>query len=161
MTRSLVVTALAWLAVGCKDPMLTERAESLGPDRGTYEIGPNHRAGFPCTWCHAKGSIAEPRFDLGGTVYSRADSDEALQGVRVRLFDRHGKEQTLESNQAGNFYFAEDELALEFPLWVKLEYGDEVTAMQTPIFRERSCAGCHLDPASPTSAGRVYLYEGK
>ncbi len=73
--------------------------------------------------------------------------------------DRHGKSQTLVSNQVGNFFLEEGALELEFPLWVKLEYQGEVTAMQTPIFRERSCAACHMDPANSKRAGRVYLWE--
>lgn len=159
MKRLLSICALAGVLTACEDPVLTERARSLGPDPGPYEEGPNHRAGFPCTWCHQKGSLSRPYFDLGGTVYARASSDEPLPGARVVLFDRHGKNQTLVSNQVGNFFLEEGALELEFPLWVKLEYQGEVTAMQTPIFRERSCAACHMDPANSKRAGRVYLWE--
>jgi hypothetical protein len=147
------------LASACDDPVLKARAESLGPDEGPYEEGPKHRAGDPCTWCHTEGGSAEPAFDLAGTIYARKDSAEPLPGVQVRLFDASGRQLTLESNQAGNFFVEDGELSLEFPLWVKLEQAGEVTAMQTPIFRERSCAACHLEPRSPKSAGRVYFVE--
>lgn len=159
MNRLLTLAALCLCLSACEDPVLKARAESLGPDLGPYEEGPFHRAGAPCTWCHTKGGDGESKFDLAGTVYDRAGSDRALSGVQVRLFDKHGKTQTLYSNEAGNFFLSEGDLQLDFPLWVKLEFQGETTAMQTPIFRERSCAACHMDPASPERAGRVFLWE--
>ena len=161
MKRLLLLAAVASFAGACNEPVLRDRAESLGPDPGHYEEGPLHRAGHPCTWCHAQGGSASPYFDLAGTVYAYRDSNEPLAGVTVRLFDNAGRQATLGSNQAGNFFFGEDDLKLDFPLWVQLEYQGEVTAMQTPIFRERSCAACHLDPAGTSSAGRIYLWESK
>jgi hypothetical protein len=92
-------------------------------------------------------------------VYARPGSNEALGGVQVHLFDQTGKQQTLVSNEVGTFFFVEGDLTLDFPLWVKLEYQGEVIAMKTPIFREASCAACHLDPASPSTVGHVYLWE--
>jgi hypothetical protein len=149
---------VAVAATGCEDPVLREREKSLGPDTGAYPEGPYHRAGDPCTWCHTEGGSADP-LDLAGTVYARKRSKEPLEGVVVRLFDRAGRQATLRSNLAGNFFFEQEELPLSFPLWVQLEYEGEVTAMQTPIRRERSCAACHRDPASPSSVGHVFLSE--
>jgi hypothetical protein len=151
--------ALSMLALACEDPVLREHEQSLGPDTGGYPEGPYHRAGTPCTWCHAEGGSASPHFDLAGTVYSRAGSQQALAGVNVHVFDESGRQATLQSNEAGNFFLGNGDLELDFPLWVKLEYQGEVTAMQTPIRRERSCAACHLDPAGASSAGHVYLWE--
>ncbi len=161
MSRFTALLAFS-LLTACKDPVLVKRAESLDPDTGPYEEGPNHRAGFPCTFCHAEGSTARSVFDIAGTVYAHAGTNEALRGVQVRLFDRDGDELTVTTNESGNFFLREGELApVDFPIWAKLEYQGEVTAMQTPIFRERSCAACHSDPATPQSAGRVYLLEGQ
>ncbi len=159
MNRFFAIALVAALTSACEDPVLRQKAESLGPDPGRYEDGPNHRAGFPCTWCHTDGGTASPILDLGGTVYANPSTTEPLKDVLVHLFDRKGRTLTLPSNRAGNFFLAEGALPLEFPIWVKLEYGDQVTAMQSPIFRERSCAGCHMDPANPASAGHVYLWE--
>lgn len=158
MKRLGLVVVLSVLSLGCEDPVLEKRAESLGPDEGPYEEGPLHRAGDPCTWCHTSGRV-DPHFDLAGTVYERRDTKLPLGGVRVHLYEQSGKQQTLVSNAAGNFFFSEGDLELEFPIWVKLEYQGEVTMMQTPIFRERSCSACHLGPASPESPGHVYLWE--
>ncbi len=153
-----LIAAVSVLAWGCEDPVRSARIESLGPEPGTYPVGPNHRGGQPCTWCHTKGGTAR-HFDLAGTVYARPSSQEPTAGVRVRLFDESGGERSVLSNEAGNFYFAEGELKLTYPIWVKLELEGEVVAMQTPIFRETSCAGCHREPASPSSPGQIYLQE--
>ena len=159
MKGRVAFAVLLPLTIACDDPVLEQRASSLGPDTGSYPEGPYHRAGDPCTWCHAEGGQAESHFDLAGTVYARADSAEPLAGVTVRLFDRGGRQLTLESNQAGNFFVDDGQLALEFPLWVRLEYQGETTSMQTPIFREPSCAACHLEPRSAESAGQVFFEE--
>lgn len=160
LARHHATGLLLVLACGaCEDPVLEQKADSLGPDPGPYEEGPLHRAGFPCNWCHDEHGGREPHFDLAGTVYERRDSAQGLGGVQVHLFDQSGHQQTLISNQAGNFFFVKGDLALDFPLWVKLEYQGEVTAMQTPILRERSCAACHLEPASSSTVGRIFLRE--
>jgi hypothetical protein len=147
-------------AVACDDPALREKAESLGRDPGPYKNGPLHRAGQPCTWCHAEGGIARGhKLDLAGTVYVTKGQPEPLVGATIRVFDRKGRQATLYSNAAGNFFFAEGELTLPFPLWVEVESGGTTKPMKTPIFRERSCSACHLDPAGPSSAGPVYLID--
>lgn len=161
MTRWLLFVSLALCASACRDPALDAKAEALGPDYGPYEEGPLHRAGFPCTYCHAKGGKTGPHFDLAGTVYEKKDSPDGLPGVTVRLFDAKGRQQTVGTNEVGTFFLEEDELELEFPLWVRLEYGDEKRCMKTPIHRERSCAACHFDPAGPSRTFRVYLRDDK
>ncbi|MBE7483016.1 MAG: hypothetical protein HS104_23955 [Polyangiaceae bacterium] len=157
MKRWLLLLPAVLAASACRDPALDAKAEALGPDPGPYEEGPLHRAGFPCTYCHAKGGRAEPNFDLAGTVYAEKDSPEGLPGVTVRLFDSKGRQQTVGTNEVGTFFLEEGALELEFPLWVRLEYGDERRCMKTPIRRERSCAACHFDPAGPSRTFRVYL----
>lgn len=157
---SLTVAAALTLASACKDPVLEARVEALGPDTGPYPAGPNHRAGAPCTLCHMEGSAASSPFDLGGTVYARVSPKQGLGGVKVRLFDNEGDELGVVTNEVGNFFLRKGELGpIDFPIWVELEYQGEVTAMQAPIFRERSCASCHTDPAGPTSPGHVYFRE--
>lgn len=157
MKRLLLLSALAWLPLGCDDPALQAKADALGPDPGPYEEGPLHRAGFPCTYCHAKGGKTGPHFDLAGTIYSEHDSTEGRAGVTVRLFDRNGRQQTAKTNEVGTFFFEEGELELEFPLWVRVEDGERTRQMETPIHRERSCAACHRNPAGPSRRWQVYL----
>jgi hypothetical protein len=155
----ILLLGVLMLATACEDPVLSAKADSLGRDQGPYEAGPLHRAGDPCGWCHAKGGKAHPYFDVAGTIYAHQSSSEALPGALIHLFDRHGKQVTLQSNQTGNFFAGEGELGLEFPLWVAVERDGKTTKMITPIFRERSCSACHLEPQSPSSAGRVFLWE--
>lgn len=159
MIRRLIPIVSLVFAAGCEDPTLQARAESLGPDPGPYEAGPLHRAGHPCTWCHAPGGKTGPYFDIAGTVYLHKGSAEAVAGARIHLFDQSGREQVLESNWVGNFFLNEGELTVSYPLWVKVEHQGKTIAMQTPILREKSCSACHLDPASPSSAGHVYVLE--
>ncbi|MCK6532804.1 MAG: carboxypeptidase-like regulatory domain-containing protein [Polyangiaceae bacterium] len=157
MRRLLVLLAAALVASGCRDPVLEAKADALGPDPGPYEEGPLHRAGFPCNHCHARGGRASPHFDLAGTVYADKDAAEGLEGVTVRLFDSTGRQQSVTTNAVGTFALGEGALELDFPLWVRLELGDEVRSMQSPIFRERSCAACHRNPASPNRHWQVHL----
>jgi hypothetical protein len=82
-----------------------------------------------------------------------------LVGARVDLVDAEGREYTVHSNCVGNFYVEMDDWRPRFPLWVKLTYGELSIAMETPIQRERSCAGCHADPGGSASVGHVYLSE--
>lgn len=160
MTRRCCSLALltALLASGCEDPTSAARIESLGPEPGDYPVGPSHRPGQPCTWCHSEGGNAEP-FDLAGTIFLRPGSRAPATSVRVRLFGPDGKQRSALTNDAGNFFFRRGELGLSHPLWVKLEGQGQLRAMQTPLRRERSCAGCHRDPAGPSSAGHIYLLE--
>lgn len=157
MKRLLLPGFFVLALLACEDPVLRAKADALGPDPGPYEEGPLHRAGFPCTYCHSPGGRAEPNIDLAGTVYKDKEAQEGLPGVTVRLFDGAGRQQTMQSNEVGNFFLGEDELELEFPLWVKLEWGEESRAMQSPIFRERSCSACHRDPAGPSRTFHLYL----
>lgn len=158
--RRWLAFAAALAPSACTDPVLETKLDALGPEPGPYAPGPNHRAGAPCTVCHAEGSSARSAFDLGGTVYARASSKEGLPGVKVRLFDSEGDQLGVITNQVGNFFLREGELgAVDFPVWVELEYQGELTAMQSPMFRERSCATCHSDPPGPSHAGHVYLWD--
>lgn len=157
MKRLLVIFGFALAVGGCRDPVLQAKEEALGPDPGPYEEGPLHRAGFPCTHCHAKGGSADPELDLAGTIYADQNATEGLAGVTVRLFDSAGRQQTTTTNEVGTFMLEEGALELAFPLWVRIELGDEVRSMQTPIFRERSCAACHRSPTGPNRRWGVFL----
>ncbi|HEY6562347.1 MAG TPA: hypothetical protein VI072_34000 [Polyangiaceae bacterium] len=153
-TLALVAAALS---AGCFDPVHDERVEALGPEAPGVDQGPLHRPGQPCTVCHGGKGPGSPTFDLAGTVFERADALDPLVGATVRIVDGQGRSLVVGTNEAGNFWVAESELRLGFPLWVTLEFGEELVEMRTPIFRARSCAECHADPASSSSAGHVYL----
>lgn len=150
-----------WLLVGlgsCSDPVHEQRVAALGAEVPGVPPGPLHRPGQPCGVCHGVRGPADRAFYQSGTVYLEASSDTPLAGVRVRLLDARGASGIAETNCAGNFFITASEGALEYPLWVRLEWGDQVVEMRSPISRETSCAGCHERPAGPRSPGQIHFF---
>lgn len=156
MRRLLSLLLLVAASFGCTDPVWDERVKSLGPEPGPHPEGPLHRPGQPCTWCHRSGGEAEPAFALAGTAFVRASSPEPLVGATVHIFESSGRRVSLPTNAAGSFYLSSD-VKLDYPLWIRLEHGGVTRTMQSPIFRESSCAPCHLREAGPTSPGPIVL----
>lgn len=141
----------------CGNPAVDNQVDSLGPETAGVEQGPQHRPGQPCVLCHGGGGPGEPNFSIAGTVYRQIDDERPLQGVQVDLVDSHGRTRRTFTNCAGNFYLTESDWDPRFPVWVTLRHGDIVNEMETPIFRDGSCAACHEGDPSPTSVGRVFL----
>lgn len=147
---------LVWL-MGCEDPVHDDKVSALGPEPGPYETGPLHRAGEPCTVCHGGEGPADPEFDLAGTVFLNQGDLMGLPGARVVVYDQVGNSEAYYTNDVGTFVAPADELGLSFPLWVAIEANGKRVRMETPIFRARSCAECHMDPRDQSSMGHVYL----
>jgi hypothetical protein len=142
----------------CGDPIHEQKLGALGDEEPGVAPGPLHRPGQPCGVCHGTRGPAERSFVLSGTVYRSPASSLPLPGARVHLLDGRGVQRVIATNCAGNFFLTEAELAPAYPLWVKVEYGEEVVEMRSPISRETSCAACHAQPASPSSVGQVYFW---
>jgi hypothetical protein len=49
------------------------------------------------------------------------------------------------------------ETTLTLPFWVTMRHGALTIDMESPVYREGSCATCHTEPAGPASAGAVYM----
>lgn len=154
---------LTLTAIGCQgvpivtlDPVATAMRAKLGPENPAVPVGPLHRPGQPCSLCHTDG-VESPIFTVSGTVYRDDRSAMPLADVAVLLVDSGGTKFTARTNCAGNFWVTPAELVPRWPLWVTLELGENKIDMESPIRREASCAACHLDPAGPTSAGRIFL----
>jgi hypothetical protein len=96
---------------------------------------------------------------VAGTVYVDADSLTPIDDVRVNLVDSLGGRFSTTTNCAGNFLVRPQEYALNGPVWVGLQRDEVIREMDTPIYRDGSCAGCHADPLGPISAGHVFLIE--
>ena len=94
---------------------------------------------------------------MAGTVYRLADGDAPAPGARVEIVDAAGQRFVAETNCAGNFFVRPEDFEPVYPAWTSLSVGDYRIAMETPIHREGSCAGCHAEPAGPDAVGRVYL----
>jgi hypothetical protein len=150
--------ALALMALaGCGDPVRDAIADSLGGEAAGVRPGPDHRPGQPCLVCHSDGARANPAFSLAGTIYRAKDDLTPLGGAEVRVTDSAGKLTRLRSNCAGNFYLLASHSAPAGPLWVTLAYGDYTIDMETPVYREGSCAACHTGSVGPLSAGPVFM----
>ena len=123
-------------------------------DLGSYDDGDEeHRPGQPCLLCHG--------FEVAGTVFRNFDDDDesGLEGAEVIMTDDIGREFTALTNAAGNFIVEIDSglsaprqrnrglleipFAPAFPLSVTVRFGDQEQVMESLIWRDGSCAGCH------------------
>jgi hypothetical protein len=151
---AILIAALA----SCADPARDRAIESLGPEAPGVREGPLHRPGQPCVLCHDDAGNAPP-FSVAGTVYIDANSLQPIEGVTVTLIDALGNRFSSTTNCAGNFFVRPGEYSLEGPIWVNMQRGDVFREMDTPVYRDGSCAGCHGDPAGPASPGHVFLID--
>ena len=123
---------------------------------GIPERGPLMSAGEDCLSCHGSATGLEqgPTWSVAGTVFDTfsAASEEGVGGAEVRLTDKNGRELSLTSNHAGNFYTAEP---LAFPLQrACVERNGEVFCMRRDV-PDGSCNSCHNIPAMWAAPGRV------
>jgi hypothetical protein len=154
----LLVLAAGSVAA-CADPVHEDAVERLGPEIAGVAPGPLHRPGQPCGLCHGPRGPAEDTFALAGTVFERREGTEPAVGVTVRLIDGSGRQYSVRTNRAGNFYFSPSSFEPEWPVWIRLERDGREVEMASAIHRERSCGACHADPAGPAAVGHVYLTE--
>jgi hypothetical protein len=150
-----------WLGPGlptaCSDPTEQAAIAALGPEPAGARPGPLHRPGQPCVTCHGASGAAEPAFALAGTIYREKGKLQPLADVDVLVVDGAGRTLSARSNCAGNFWMDARQLPLVPPLWVTLRHGQMTIDMESPFFREGSCAACHSEPLGPTSAGAIYM----
>lgn len=145
-------------AAACDDPVRNASIAALGAESPDVPPGPLHRPGQPCLLCHdAKGGDA-PLFTVAGTVYLDRGQDP-LPDASVQLVDSTGRKFTATTNCAGNFFVTPSDFPVQYPLWVSVSLGEEVSEMGSAVFRDGSCASCHTDPAGPTSNGHIYMFE--
>ena len=132
--------------------------EALGAEAPGVPTGPSHRPGQPCGLCHSEAGKAAP-FALAGTIYVDAHSLTPIDDVIVTLVNSFGQRFSTTTNCAGNFIVRPGEYSLYAPTWVSLQREEVLREMETPIYRDGSCAGCHDDPLGPASAGHVFLID--
>jgi hypothetical protein len=117
---------------------------------------PTMDPGEDCLECHGAGGDHEARrWTLAGTVFGAPDAPASagLRGVSVHATDAEGRTVTIRSNQAGNFYLA-DQLA--FPLRVSIEQ-DGVVKTMAPLVTYGGCNHCHRQPPANGAPGRLSL----
>jgi len=154
---TLAALALAMMNLGCSDPVREANIAALGPEEPAVRAGPLHRPGQPCVVCHSKETLGESVFSIAGTVYRTKGAPDPMNMVNVTVVDAAGRSHKARTNCAGNFWIRSEEFVPQTPYWVTLQLGEHSIDMETPVFREGSCAVCHLEPAGPSSAGAVYL----
>jgi mono/diheme cytochrome c family protein len=154
----LAATWAALLGMGCGDPVRDDATAALGPENPGVQEGPLHRPGQPCVLCHSDEGGAPP-FTLGGTIYIVGDSPRPADGIDVLIVDRDNVTFRAVSNCAGNFFVRTEEFTPDYPIWLTLRGGNVTRDMDSPVYREGSCAACHRDRVGPDSSGRVYLIE--
>jgi hypothetical protein len=155
---SAALAASALLASACGDPARDDAINALGPEAAFVAPGPLHRPGQPCILCHEDGSRAPP-FSVAGTVYDQAGSEAPAPNVTVYILDSANQVHSTTTNCAGNFYVLPSDYMPTYPFWVTLKGGDIRRDMDSPVYREGSCAGCHVGDAGPTTPGHVYLLD--
>ena len=143
----------------------------IGEDEGgegEEDEGPYHRPGQACLACHGE-------FTTAGTVYLRATDSVGVEGAEVVITDATGWEIRVPTNRAGNFMVEvkgdreespdreKGELKvprrLDFPISVRVIYGDVEQVMRSRAHREGSCAVCHDRRVTEESVGRIYVLE--
>jgi hypothetical protein len=154
MRHQMTFTAVLWLA-GC-DPVHQDAIAALGGETGGRP-GPEHRPGQPCLLCH-DGALGDPKqFSIAGTVLLRPTGTAPAQGATVELKAADGASFEAVTNRAGNFYILPEQFSPKFPLLTTVAFQGQNIAMLTNIGRDGSCAGCHVQPAGPSSPGQVYV----
>lgn len=112
--------------------------------------------GEECLSCHEAGAQADSRrWTIAGTVFSdpKALSSDGVQGAQVLVTDNVGRELTLTTNGAGNFYTAEP---IVFPVQVSVQKGSTRIAMDGHPARG-TCNSCHNQPPSDEAIGRIFI----
>jgi hypothetical protein len=166
----MVTVVRVWLAalaagsvatLACGNPVHDDVVAALGPENPNVPPGPLHRPGQPCLACHGGEGPASLQFSVGGTVYAVRGQLRPAIGPCVQIEDIEGRYWTsAPANTVGNFFVNESDFAPNFPIRMALvscDTGSIFQQMQTLSARDGSCADCHSYPASPISAGLVYL----
>jgi hypothetical protein len=157
MRNRLVFAAFSAILIAC-NPTHSEQVDALGDEANGVRTGPTHRPGQPCLVCH-DGAIGDPdQFSVAGTVFETAGSATPVNGATINLVDVKGATHSARTNEAGNFYITPSEWTPTYPMTVTVSppSGSPIT-MYSLISRDGACAGCHVDPVSDTSPGRVAI----
>lgn len=169
----VLVAALAVPACIGTSPEEEARAALGDDDDGDEE----HRPGQPCLTCHgADYAPGDDVFAVAGTIYLRAGDSNGVEGARIDMVDADGNAFSATTNRVGNFMVEVDtdlsaprqrgkgraEIPWDpvFPLEVTVSRGDLEQEMESYVWRDGSCAGCHTGPADGVdSVARVWLIE--
>lgn len=126
----------------------------VGGNRGSAEMHP----GSDCLSCHGDDDALP--FLFAGTVYAAEDEARpystqpldgcyGLEGILVTVTDGEGREQTVVTNRAGNFYLEARPSVLAWPYKAHIRYpNSSLTTMMFTQPYHGGCARCHYTPSS-------------
>lgn len=137
---------IATASSSCVDPTHASGVDELGPEAPGVPEGPLHRPGQPCLACHDGRGPGESELSIGGTIYAARTESAPLAGAQVTIQDATGARRVVTTNEAGNFYIEKKSWAPAYPLFVRIDFGDEKKVMQTRIGQNGGCAFCHYGP---------------
>jgi hypothetical protein len=161
--RILFACLVAVLPACGSDPVHSHLVDSLGGEAPGVPKGPLHRPGQPCGACHGNLGPADSIFSLAGTIYQDATPmSKPLADAKIQFVDSNGKTFETAANCVGNFFVMDDDYHPAWPVWVNLVYGivggmPYSKPMESPIYREASCAMCHVGSGSGDTVTKVYL----
>ncbi len=143
--------------VACVDETHEEAVKALGGEDPSVPPGPLHRPGQPCVTCHGGSGPASQQFSIGGTVYANQGQGAPAVNATVSIEDITGTLQTVQTNEAGNFYITVQQWQPNDPLLPQVTLGQTTQTMSTHVGRDGSCADCHAKTPGPTSVGPIYM----
>ncbi|MCA9706033.1 MAG: hypothetical protein KDK70_09320 [Myxococcales bacterium] len=123
---------------------------------GGDEESPRMHPGGDCIGCHAREGEG-PRYLVAGTVHdllTEANDCFGVEGATVEITDADGRQWSLPTNEAGNFFLPQSEgpVAMPFRAAVLMDgMRLEMAAPQTV----GSCATCHTAEGAMGAPGRV------
>jgi len=158
-----ILLGLAHLSA-CRSPVLSDERDALGPELPDVERGEFHRPGQPCLRCHDSRGGQDPEMVVAGTVFATPEGRVPFANAAVTIEDGLGELVTTSTNCVGNFYITkEDWPDAVFPLRPSVAcVGPGVAGggtMDSLVYRDGACAGCHTGSAGEESAGWVYCFE--
>jgi cytochrome c553 len=126
----------------------------IGGDEESARMHP----GGDCIGCHEREGEG-PRYLVAGTVYeSVAELDDCfgLAAALVEITDAEGREWSLRTNDAGNFFIEDHDGPLALPYTAKVVFDGMELAMATPQ-SDGACATCHTENGANQAAGRIFV----
>ena len=118
-------------------------------NRGSSRMHP----GGTCIQCHSSGE--GPSFSIAGTAYPSAHEPNdcnGKSGATVTIVDAAGKQFTLTTNAAGNFY--DTGITLTLPYHAKVSANGKERAMSAAQ-TSGDCNSCHTESGANGAPGRI------
>lgn len=125
---------------------------------GGDEESPNMHPGGDCMGCH-ESSGEGPTFAIAGTVFELLDEPDecfGFEGATIEIVDAEGREFSLPTNEAGNFYLAESDGPIAMPYRASVVV-DGAKRDMISMQASGNCSTCHSASGAQGAPGRVVI----